>query len=223
MGNSEWSMLADCYSFRHSPLTIHQSPFIFLNFAILKKVVSISLMAILLFNWAGFRMLSFYLEQQADTQLESQLDKDNYDESMLISVKVPAGHLPGYTLSRQFERVDGDISVNGTRYKYVKRRVFNDSVELLCIPDQQGTQLLNARDDFFKLVNDLQQTGENKKGSTHPGQSKNASTDNYIVHDLFHINNPALIFSKRLYHYTEGVVSIYAPVIKQPPEVVGLV
>jgi hypothetical protein len=184
----------------------------------LKRIASILLLGILLFNWVGFRFFSSYLEQKADVQLESQLDNNNYDESELISIKVPAAHLSSYTLSSKFERVDGQIEVKGIMYKYVKRRVFNDSVELLCIPNQQAMQVLNARDDFFKLVNDLQHTGQGKKGDAHPGSSKNFSIDYYTVHEPFQVKNPSVSTAQKAFDYTESLPSTYSLTGEQPPE-----
>jgi hypothetical protein len=113
-------------------------------------------MGILFFNWYGYKLLSFYLEDTANRQLEARLDQDRFDESQLISIKVPSTHLSYYNSSAKFERVDGQIEVNGVQYKYVKRRLFNDSLELL----------QTARNQFFQLVNDIQQQdGQGKKAN----------------------------------------------------------
>ena len=121
-------------------------------------------MGILLFSWYGYKLLSFYLEDKANRQLEARLDEDRYDESELISIKVPSTHLSYYNSSTQFERVDGQIEVGGVQYKYVKRRLFNDSLELLCIPNHTAMNLQTARNQFFQLVNDIQQhNGQGKK------------------------------------------------------------
>jgi hypothetical protein len=184
----------------------------------LKKIASILLLGILLFNWVGFRFFSSYMEQKSNVQLESRLDENNYDESQLISIKVPAEHLSFYTLSKQFERVDGQVEIKGVLYKYVKRRMVNDSLELLCIPNQQAMQLQDAKNNFFKLVNDLQHNGQGKKADSHPGSSKNFSVEYYTVHDLFNVNNVSSIVSQRSFQYAENLSSVYSPTAEQPPE-----
>jgi hypothetical protein len=184
----------------------------------LKRIASILLLGILLFNWVGFRFFSSYMEQKANVQLETQLDNNNYDESQLISIKVPAQHVSSYVNSGQFERVDGQVEVNGVQYKYVKLRHFNDSLELLCIPNQQGMKLQNAKDDFFKLVNDLQHTGQNKKGDSHPGSSKNLSADYYLVTDFFKATNLSITISPESFCYTANLANTYSLTAEQPPE-----
>jgi hypothetical protein len=176
------------------------------------------LLGILLFNWAGFRLLSAYLETKAGRQLQSQLDKNEYDESSLISIKVPATHLSSYTLYGQSSRVDGELEYNGIRYRYVKWRIFNDSLELFCIPDNQATQILNARDDFFKLVNDLKHNGENKKDDNHAGFSKIFSPCYYTLGSPFDINFPAFALMVHDYCYTDHVADVYLSITEQPPD-----
>src|SRR5579862_5784654 len=120
------------------------------------------------------------MEDKANARLESRLDNDNYDESQLISIKVPANHLAYYNNSKQFERVDGAVEINGIQYQYVKKRLYNDSFEYLCIPNNDVTKLRTARDDFFKLVNDLQQQGPGKKSAPDTNTSKNFLADYYL-------------------------------------------
>jgi hypothetical protein len=155
--------------------------------------------------------MSSILENQANRQLEKQLNENNYEESDLISIKIPAKLLPYYSNSKQFERIDGRIEMAGISYNYVKRRLFNDSLELLCIPNVEFMKLQNANDNFFKLVNDLQHNGMGKKPSAHPSQSKNCSVDPYIWDEAYssflislsgvgyHCFHPAIIHSPLLF------------------------
>ncbi len=184
----------------------------------MKRTASILLLGILLFNWVGFRFLSSYLEQKANQQLESSLDDNNFDESQLVSIKVPSGHISSYANYSRFERVDGQIEIQGVPYKYVKIRHFNDSLELLCIPNRQVTQLRNAKDDFFKLVNDLQHTGQSKKSDNHSGSSKNFSVDYYTLHDGFSLGPISIALVPVHGRYLESHSASYFPTAEQPPE-----
>jgi hypothetical protein len=118
---------------------------------------------VLLFNLCGYRFVINYIQQKQDVKLTAQLDKDEYADADLISIKT-ALSLPYYNASMEFERVDGSIQINGIEYKYVKRRIINDSLELLCLPNTAKQKLQTAKSDFFKLSNDLQRT-DNKKST----------------------------------------------------------
>lgn len=142
----------------------------------------------LLYNWCGYPLLNAYLQSRSTKQIQVRLDDNNYDDSELISVKVPAGHLSYYNSSNQFVRVDGQLEINGMQYIFVKRRLFNDSIEMLCIPNQAATHLNKAKSDYFKLLNDVQRRGQDKKSDSH--SNKNFAGGDYcIVNGLFHINN----------------------------------
>lgn len=128
----------------------------------MRKIASAILMCILLFNWFGYRFVADYMQQQSDKQLEARLDVNQYDESQLIELKIPVS-LPYQTPWAAFERYDGEIEMNGILYKYVKRKVVNDTLVLMCIPNRQKMHLQDAKDDFFKNTNDLAQNDNSKK------------------------------------------------------------
>jgi hypothetical protein len=112
---------------------------------------------VLCFNWLGYKFVFAWLEEKHNSKLEAQLDENNYDESSLVSIKtafsIPYGYL---NKSDKFERWKGEIEINGIHYKYVKRRFFKDSIELLCIPNMMATKLKEARQDYYRYSNDLQ-------------------------------------------------------------------
>lgn len=113
-----------------------------------------------------------WMEQKADAHLEARLDNNNYNESDLITIKVSL-NMPYQNGWSDFERYDGEVEKNGKIYKYVKRKVQNDSLILLCIPHETKMSLQAAKDDFYKLVNDLQQNNSPKKGNDKKTTFKN--------------------------------------------------
>ena len=117
----------------------------------------------MLFNLVGYRLVIDYLQQQHNIERSNLLDNDEYADSDLISIKTPLS-LPYLNNSPEFERIDGAIQVNGVEYNYVKRRVFNDTLEVLCLPNTVKQKLQNAKADFFKISNDLQRPESGKKG-----------------------------------------------------------
>lgn len=137
----------------------------------MKKIASILLLILLVFNWCGYRFLFNWVQEKADAQLEAKLDKNEYHEDDLIEISVPL-NLPYQTDWADFERVDGEIEIDGIHYKYVKRKVQQGQLVLKCIPNRSKHQMLNARDAFFQLVNDLQQEQPEKKSNSQKGIAK---------------------------------------------------
>lgn len=161
--------------------------------------------------------MTAYLESRSDRQLEARLDDNQYDESQLLSIKV-ASHLSYSNPSLQFERVDGQIEVGGIMYKYVKRRIFNDSLELLCIPNHAAMNLQTAKNEFFQLVNDLRHNGQDNNKGSHPGNSKSPVSPEYLTIDRIAMGGLNFIsLSPSVYHGTFLSSTDPAP-SEQPPD-----
>lgn len=135
--------------------------------ACLRISAAIFFLCVLLFNWFGYRFVMDYVQKQQDSDFITRLDNKDYDPSTLIEIKVPVS-LPYQTDWKDFERVDGEIEFNGIHYKYVERKLEAGEMIFKCIPDKDKSQMLNARENFFRLVNDLQTQTSNKKPGTTP-------------------------------------------------------
>ena len=169
---------------------------------------------------AGYQLFTSYIESKKNAELETQLDDNRYDESQLIAVKIPVTSLPYYNNSKSFERTDGQIEIAGVEYKYVKRRIYKDSLELMCIPNKTAMQLHSAKDDFFKLVNDLQ-CSQTKKANSHNENYKNFSLDNYTLNDFYQVNMVDCILSKNHFYYLENISFDFSSTDEHPPNVLA--
>ncbi|HRH48616.1 MAG TPA: hypothetical protein PLP23_07690 [Panacibacter sp.] len=184
----------------------------------MRKIASILLLCVLMFNWFGYQLLTSLMEQKANTNLEAQLDKNKFDESELISLKVAVVSLPYYNGSGKFERVDGHIEIHGVLYKYVERRLYNDSVELMCIPNRTAMQLRTAKGDFFKLVNDLQQNAPGKRSNSAPLPSKSFGGEYFTVSNFYFLNNPRFCVSQYGVYLITQPGNSFSSGIDQPPD-----
>ena len=129
---------------------------------IVKKTTALFFITLFLFNLFGYRLVVQYMQQKVSNQLEASLDKNLYSDAQLIELKVPM-NLPYQTNWSAYQRYDGEIEVDGIMYKYVKRKVANDTLYLMCIPNTKKMRLETAKNDFFKLSNDLMQNNNSKK------------------------------------------------------------
>jgi len=121
----------------------------------LKKIAAIVLVGLLLFYWAGYQLLFAYWQCRAERAMVAQLDNNEYDQSALVSIKISARQLVYYNESVEFKRVDGVIMVDGVTYRYVKRRFFADSIELLCLPDAAEIRMIQVRDDLADRISNF--------------------------------------------------------------------
>ena len=120
----------------------------------MRKTAAILLLMLIAFNTIGYKLWFNYAMQQADFSLEASLDKNNFNQQDLFTLKIPL-NLPYQNVTSSFERIDGEIMVNGKNYKFVRRMVQNDTLYLQCISHAEKNTLEKKSNDYFGTVNDL--------------------------------------------------------------------
>ncbi len=185
-----------------------------------KRIAAILLLGLLLFNWVGYQLYTSILQDQADKTLIANLDENNYSDADLISIKVPAVHLSSYVNSKEFQRVNGKIEIEGVQYNYVKLRYTDGNLELLCIPNRTSTGIQTARDNFFKLVNDLQHPGQSKKSEQHNTIFKSLQLGFYTITESFVIQDPTLVGLKAADNYLLQIPNVHLTRAGQPPDTI---
>ena len=113
------------------------------------------LLLILLFNIAGYRLLFNQLEKNATARLENKIDQGTYSPEQLIEIKIPLS-MPYYS-DKDYEAVYGETEWNGEHYRYVKRKVSGNTLYLLCLPNHEKNNIIDAKNNFAKAVTDTEQ------------------------------------------------------------------
>jgi len=141
-------------------------------------------------------------------------NKGYYDESALIEIKVPM-QMPYLMNQTEYERWDGEIEFSGVHYNYVKRKVYNDTLYLLCLPNERKTSLNNERTTYARNIGD---SNDPAKKSAENSFKKIAFASEY---DQPETSRLAVMAFKT--HFTHGYAAAYIPNIfadipLQPPE-----
>lgn len=152
--------------------------------SVVRKLISIFLLLLLAFNLFGYRLWFDYIQKQSDLVMEDNIENQNYDESSLITIAIPLS-LPYQVNWPEFERTMGEINLEGTIYTYVKQRVWEGKLILKCLPNHEKMNLETARQDFFKLANDLQQNDGNQKNKSNHNVHKNGMNEYYFYDHSF--------------------------------------
>lgn len=168
----------------------------------------------MLFNLCGYRLVIHYLQNWSTAELASQIDNNDYDDATLISIKTPLS-LPYYTNSETYERVDGVISIDGEYYNYVKRRVFNDSLELLCLPNTIKDRLDKVEVEYSKSVSDGQADKNSKKPTIIKNILPEFCENNMISTGISGVKQVSVPTSSISFH----IPNIYLTVSTPPPNV----
>ena len=130
----------------------------------------------------------------------------------MIEIKIPL-HLPYQLNWNSFERFDGEIDVDGVHYKYVKRKIYNDSLVLLCLPNKTKQNIVKVKDEYFKIVNDIDPSSQKKSDNS------NLSFKN-ILSEFFVDQAPWLIANYECLHtkYFVGEPHFFSTNLHETPD-----
>jgi hypothetical protein len=203
-----------------SRLFLQRKPYLYCLHNCMRKILAILLLGVHLFNLGGYRLVFSNLESKMGTQMVAKLDRSDYDDKDLIEVKVPV-NLPYQTNWQDFERYDGEIQIAGVHYNYVKRKLQNDTLILMCIPNTDKMKLFNARETFFSLVNDMQQT-ETGKNLPLPVKPVKIFMAEYVPdQNDFSFAGPQIPVIEYSHIKSPEIHTVYYPTASQPPELIA--
>lgn len=171
----------------------------------------------LAFNWVGYRLFTGYLEHSSDLSLEKKIDSYQYDETDLIELRVPLNAPYLSSSPTAFERFDGEVELQGKHYKYVKRRIEDGQLVLLCLPDENKNKIQNSREEFFKLVNDLNHSSQHKNKNA--ASFKSFTTEYKKENNAWEIAAFAVMQQKTGFADVFLVAEGFRTIPKQPPKV----
>ena len=139
----------------------------------------------MVFNLAGYRWLFSAIEKNATVNLEQKISAGKYNDEQLVEIRIPL-NMPYYS-DKDYEEVYGETDFNGEHYQYVKRKVSDNTLYLLCLPNKEKTSIVKVKNEFTKAVNDIP---ENKEGSQQKsGLVKLLTTEFRVNETAFDINN----------------------------------
>ena len=200
-------------------LIAYRSFIILISFKfIVKKITAFLLLLLFSFNWFAYRFVIDYAQFKNNLHMEKLFDGESYDEAQLIELKI-AMNLPYQTSRPDYERVDGEIEIGGILYKYVKRKVANDTLYLMCLPNIKKMHLETAKNNMFTRANLPDQSvplhgGDN--GWSVFKHLQNMSNESFLhIHLLFPDQDEST-------HWLAGIVGSIPgrlqQAIEQPPE-----
>ncbi|MEP6746719.1 MAG: hypothetical protein ABJB86_03275 [Bacteroidota bacterium] len=149
----------------------------------MKKLIAILLLIIYLFNLAGYSLVFHYLICQSEDKFAAQIDGNKYKDAELLEISIPF-NLPYTQNSSEFESLDGSVELNGILYNYVKRRIYNDTLYIMCLSNQQRTQLIKEKSKYAGEVNDFT-AGKKEKESSAKKSGPSTEYNNTITQYRF--------------------------------------
>ncbi|MCU0374110.1 MAG: hypothetical protein MUF24_02280 [Chitinophagaceae bacterium] len=128
----------------------------------MKKLFAITMLGLMLFSSAGYRLWVNWLEWQARHLLQQDIELNRYNTAEIIEITVPI-NLPYTTDWQQWEQIEGSIQANGKVYQYVERKLEKGHMTYRCLPNRQMELVVSARDNFMQLGQTLLKNGGHTK------------------------------------------------------------
>lgn len=120
----------------------------------MRRIVSIFLLVVFLFNLGGYYLVFWGMEMDAKRNLLRRLEAKEYSSDDLVILTIPVS-LPYAMNDQDYRLVEGEFVHNGQHYKLVKQKYENDSLFIVCIKDHSITKLSRQLIDYSKVANNM--------------------------------------------------------------------
>lgn len=174
--------------------------------------MAITLLILHLFSIAGYYIALQFLIEHTDRELVQQLDNDQYDDEELIEIKLPL-HLP-YMISYDYARVDGEVELEGMHYIYVKRKVHNDTLYLLCLPNKGKMKLHQVQTRCIAQIADV----SSEDGSNNSVYKYYSTPEFWQPVNSYVLNAPVQPHKQEFFRFAAHLASSFPDISFPPPK-----
>lgn len=172
------------------------------------------MLTVYLFHLTGYQSFFRYYINQSNQQVELRAEKGRYADAELETIKIKL-NLPYLSDWTDYERCDGDVEINGSHYNCVKRKVSQDTLYLLCLPNEIKTQLYKTRMDYAAKANDFPAEKQNKNSTVKKTLIQEGRKVQPMQFSFISFDESKNTVSVSL---CSGICKTYIPCIGQPPE-----
>jgi hypothetical protein len=130
-----------------------------------KKLLSFFLLLILTFNWVGFDLIVALQNYSINQTTQLAIDAGLYDRNSLIDIRVEM-NLPYTSDWTAFEKISGSLTQEGVVYNFVERKYEKGAMLFRFLPNNQGTILTHAKNQYYAEAHDFDQPEKNNQHTT---------------------------------------------------------
>jgi len=119
----------------------------------------------------------------------------------------------------EYKRFDGEVEMNGIHYNYVKRKLSNDTLYLLCIPNRDRTKLAAAKLNYLGDSNDVTSPLNGKKTPASGSVQKAFNQDYCNLIPDYNALTATILISNCYPSLQSALSNAHTPELFQPPKV----
>lgn len=159
----------------------------------LKRLITISLLFIYLFNIGGQLAFYQYAVYKTENFFNEQISKNRYNVNDLTEIKIPV-NLPDITDGQCYQSLNGQVQFEDASYNYVRIKITRTAIYLVCIPNYATTHLIDQNIIRVKQIKDIPVP---KKEHVQFGKTNMMSYSYNAMSYKF--SNPVIKFEKKPY------------------------
>jgi hypothetical protein len=164
-------------------------------------------------------MVFSYLEKKASKELTANIETKTFDENNLVELKTEL-NMP-YVSDKEYETAYGETVIKGVHYHYVKRKIENNILYLMCLPNEEKIALAVTKNNVEK--NNTEAGNNNSKQKSPVQIIKKLSQTEYIQNSFSYNVVDLVNIATTLPKVTNSkVYSLYTALTPaQPPECIA--
>ncbi len=183
----------------------------------MKKLIAIALLFIHLFNIGGQLAFYQYLVFKTDRFFNEQINKNLYSVDDLTEIKIPV-NLPHAADWKGYINLNGEVRFANASYNYVKIRVTQKAIYLMCIPNYKTTHLSGQNIIYAKQIKDIPVT---RKEHVPFGKIILMDYNTPVIDYMF--SNPQFVLQKKKLTDQSLIPNTYRSGPGQPPDMMAMV
>lgn len=115
----------------------------------MKRAISILLLFLTGLNTIGYYGILLLTKRELARQIVEKIDENASEMNGNLILKIPVP-LPYLIDSEEYERAEGEINYEGEVYRFIKRRLYRDTLYIVCVRDARGTAVENLISEYSK-------------------------------------------------------------------------
>jgi hypothetical protein len=178
-----------------------------------KRIISIGLIILLLFNVLGFYGVFMGIRYSHQQSLIEKFNDEDYTSLETVTIKIPIT-IPYAAEQQDYQRVDGEFEHQGEFYRLIKQKLSNDTLYVVCAKDHENKRIHKALADYVKTFTD-----DASNNDHHQSKVLNSFSKDYIS-TTFQISSSLQGWSCNVVkqHHDRVFIDSYSAAIVHPPE-----
>ncbi|AYB31583.1 hypothetical protein [Chryseolinea soli] len=130
----------------------------------MKRLFSFFFLLLILLNTIGYYEVLLFMERQNYDQAVQKISGNENEISGNLLLKIPLASRFNED-DREYRKAQGEITVEGELYHFVKQKLYQDTLYIICLRDTKTSEVRDALSDLSRTMADQ----NHKSGNTQKG------------------------------------------------------